>query len=261
MSMEFKIIKEFRNIDTSKFPDFYQYKKPLEMGLWILWVAKEKLKLNMLTAEQIVSIIVNVKEVSVETKSITNSLNRAGDKIHRYYNDNQTNFEIMKSGKEYLVSQVKEGLIRIICFEPDKKFTSKRVLSKNVLADLKGELKIVDPYCGERTLDVIKNIINNNVKFLTRTKNLKPNKENQFLRELQDFKHENSNIEFRDYTNEDIHDRYIISSSSLVILGHSMKDLGNKESFAIILDRDTNKNIFEYLTENFNRRWKQSTVI
>lgn len=261
MIRESEIVKKFKNLDTSEFTDFYQYKKPLDMGLWVLWVAKEKLKVMMLTSEQIASIIVSVKEVSINAKSITNSLNRAGDKIHRHSKDSQIYFEIMKSGKDYLVSQAQQGFIKIFYFEPDRQFTSKKILSKNVLANLKGELKIVDPYCGERTLDIIRNVKNQKIRFMTRIDNIKPNRRSGFLRELQDFKHENPNTEFRSYPNKDIHDRYIISSTSLVILGHSIKDLGNKESFAIVLDKNTSKNIFESLTENFNRRWKQSEII
>ena len=126
---------------------------------------------------------------------------------------------------------------------------------------LKGELRIVDPYCGERTLDILNNVKNRVVKFLTRVENLREKERNRFLRELQDFKSENPNIEFRNYLHTDIHDRYIISSELLVILGHSIKDLGGKESFAIILNKDTSKNIVEALIENFNKRWQQSNTL
>ena len=261
MSMESEIIKEFKELDTSEFPDFYQYDKPLEMGLWILWIAKEMIGINKLMAEQISSIIVSAYEVSLKEKSLTYSLNRAGNKIHRHSKDGKVYYEIMRAGKDHLISQVKEGSINFYYFEPDKKFSSKQILAKNILTDLKDELKIVDPYCSERTLDIVKNVKKQKVKFLTRVDNLNTNKRRQFLRELQDFKHENPDFEFRSYPNQDIHDRYIISTSLLVILGHSIKDLGSKESFAIILDKNANLNIFEALTENFNRRWKRSQNI
>jgi len=166
----------------------------------------------------------------------------------------------MKPGKDYLIPQ--EGSIEVFYFEPGKRYTSKRLLSKKILDSLKGELKIVDPYCGERTLDVLKDVKNRAIKFLTKVGNLREKERNQFLRELRDFKSENPNkIKFGNYSHTDIHDRYIISSESLVILGHSIKDLGAKESFAIILNKDTNRNIFDALLENFNRRWKQSTPL
>ena len=35
------LITAFSKVNTSGFPDFNIFKTPLEMGLWILWVAKE----------------------------------------------------------------------------------------------------------------------------------------------------------------------------------------------------------------------------
>lgn len=40
-----------------------------------------------------------------------------------------------------------------------------------------------------------------------------------------------------------------------------MKDLGRKESFAIVLNKNTSKNIVDVLNENFNGRWKESKII
>ena len=259
--METEISKKFAQTDTSDFPDFYNYKNPLKRSLWILWVTKDKLKIKKLTAEQIASIIRNVKEISIDAKSITKSFNKAGDKIYTYKESEEVYFEIMKPGKDHLISHIKEGLIEVFYFESGKRYTSKRILSKNILHNLKGELRIIDPYCGERTLDILSNVKNRVVKFLTRVENLREKDKNRFLRELKDFKSEHSEIEFKNYPQKDIHDRYIISSELLVILGHSIKDLGAKESFAIILNKDTNKNIVETLIENFNKRWEQSSIL
>lgn len=81
------------------------------------------------------------------------------------------------------------------------------------------------------------------------------------MREVQDFKSENANVEFKDYPHKDIHDRYIISSDSLIILGHSIKNLGEKESFAVSLNKNAHKNLYEAMIENFNRRWNQSNPL
>jgi len=260
-TLEKEVLKKFGELDVSDFPDFYNYKKPLEMGLWILWVAKEKLGIKRLAADQIASIIRDGKEISIAAKSINNSFNRARDKIHTYQEGGDVYFEIMKPGKDHLITQGNEGSIEVFYFEADKRYTSKRILSKNILDSIEGKLRIVDPYCDERTLDILTGVKNRAIKFLTKVENLRENKRNRFLRELQDFKSENPNMELRNYQHTDIHDRYIISSKLLVILGHSIKDLGNKESFAIILDKGISKNIVETLIENFDRRWKQSNPL
>jgi hypothetical protein len=248
-------------IGTSDFPDFYSYEKPLEKGLWVLWVAKWAAGTKRLTAEQIAAIIRDVKEVSIDAKSIANSFNRAGDKVHVYHESGQVYFEIMRPGKDHLISQSKEGSVQVVYFEAGKPYTSKRVLSKNILAGLKGELRIVDPYSSERTLDILRDIGNEHVRFLTKVDNLRDKERERFLREVQDFKSEKPNIEFRNCVDKDIHDRYIISSDSLVVLGHSIKNLGGKESFAITLSRDVSKNIVEAVIEAFDRRWKKSNIL
>ena len=259
--MEIGLVKNFREADVSDFPDFHSCEKPLERGLWVLWVSKEKLGIKRLTAEQIASIIRDVQETSIEARSITGSFNRAGGKIHRYTGDKGTYFEIMRLGKDHLLSQVKEGSVNVFYFEPGRRYTSKRLLSKNILDNLVGELRIVDPYPGQRALDVLGDLKNRRVKFLTRVENLGQAQRNRFSHDLQDFKSENPEVEFRNYPHADIHDRYIISSDVLAILGHSIKDLGAKESFAIVLNKNTNKNIVDALTANFDRRWKESTAL
>jgi len=259
---ESELIEKISEIDTSDFPDFNLCKKTLDRGLWVLWVAKEKLEIKKLTAKQIVTIIVGVKEESTDAKSITNSFNRAGDKIHTYKENEEPSFGIMKPGKDHLLSLSKEGYIELFYFEPGKQYTSRKILSEKILSGLKGDLKIVDPYCNIRTLHILEDIKNIQVKFLTRIDNFKKaSKKKKFLEDLKDFKKENSNVEFKDYPHTDIHDRYIISTDSLVILGHSIKDVGGKESFAIVLNKNKYETIFQALLENFNRRWKQSIIL
>jgi len=252
-----EIIESFSKIDVSDFPDFFACHNPLAMGLWVLWVAKEKLNIKKLSAEQIACIIRDVKEISISARSITNSFNPAKGKIHSYRINGETYYEIMRPGKMYLLSLIKEGYIEVFYFEPGKPYSNKRFVSNEILNTLKGELKIVDPYCDIRTLDILKEVKNATIKLLCRADNLK-DKKARFIRQLQDFKAEHSHVEVRDYPYSDIHDRYILSSEGLILLGHSIKDLGKKESFAISLKKDAYKNLVEAMVGNFVQRWKQS---
>ncbi len=260
--MSLSIQERFLTVDTNDLPRFDDCHTILERALWILWVAKEKLQIKKLTVEQIASVLRDVQEISIKTTSITQALNRAGDRIHSYQEGGETLYEIMKPGKEHLKSLRGEGELEVFYFEPEQRYSSKRLLVTGILSTLTGETKIVDPYCGERTLDVILDVKARPIKFLTRLGNINNvNVKKRFLRELQDFKTENADIEFRDYPNTDLHDRYIISPDRVVLIGHSIKDLGAKESFAIVLTQATSQNIYEALTENFDRRWKQSNIL
>ena len=260
-AVEADIVKQFIEVDTSDLPDFNNCETILDMGLWVLTTGKEKLGFKKLTAEQIAIVLRDAKEVGVSANSIVRAFARAGKQVYTLHENGEVLYQIMMSGKEHLLSIAKGGNVEVFYFEPNKKYSSKKLFIENVIAGLNGEMRIVDPYCGERTLDCLRDIKGNIVKFLTRAENLPQKERGNFLRELQDFKSENPNIEFRSYPNTDLHDRYIVSPNSLVLLGHSIKDLGGKESFAIVLNEDTCKNMLEALNENFDRRWRQSSAI
>ena len=260
--MESSILRRFARADASDLPPFEGCQSIIQQTLWVLWVGKDKLKQRRMNTEQVSSILREVKEVSIRPASVARALNRAGDKVHCYRDGGQIFYEIMKSGKDYLMSLKPQGTLEVFYFEPGQRYSSKRILVTGILESLTGELRIVDPYCGERTLDVIKDVKARPIKFLTRLGNINnANVKSRFLRELQDFKPENTDIEFRDYPNTDLHDRYIISPDRVVLIGHSIKDLGAKESFAIVLNQASSQNIYEALGENFDRRWNQSATL
>lgn len=256
-----EFLKRFKEANKSGIADFNACKKPLDMALWVLCVAKEKLGQKRLMAEQIAEIIIDTEEVSIAENSVTNALNRASDKVHRYYENGNTYYEIMKPGKACLLSLQKSDLVNAFYFEPDTRYTAKTLLKNQVLSGLTGCLKIVDPYCSERTLDLLANLKDKTTKVLTRLDNLRERDKSIFVHDVADFKAENPNIEFRNYPNTDIHDRYIISEDKVVLIGHSIKDLGAKESFAVVLGREYYREIYEALNSNFTSRWNISSVI
>lgn len=260
-SMHDDLLQRFRKTNAEGLPAFDNYDKPLEMGLWVLWMAKEKLNIRKLTANHIVDVIVGVMETSIPSRDITNAFNRAGATIHTSREAEETYYEIMKLGKDRLIEKAGEGSVKIYYFEPGRRYESKSVLATNILTGLKGELKIVDPYCDVRTLDVLSRAGVQRVKFLTRLQNVSPARQAQFQRELHDFESECGDRQFRDYSKSEVHDRYVISCDRLIILGHSLKDLGAKESFAIILDKKTTSDLFDALVETFNRRWKVASQL
>ena len=256
-----EFITKFREADKSGIVDFTACEKSLDMALWVLCVAKEKLGQKRLMAKQIASTIVGTEEISITASSVTNALKRASTKVYRYYEDGIIYYEIMKPGKEHLLSLRKSDIVNAFYFEPDTRYTAKRLLKNQVFSGLTGSLKILDPYCSEKTLDVLANLKDRPMKVLTRLGNLRERDKGKFVRDVADFKTENPNVEFRDYPNADIHDRYIISEDKVTLIGHSMKDLGAKESFAVVLGRGYYREIYDALNSNFTRRWNISSVI
>ena len=259
--MDLKIlIEKFKSLKDLNIPDFSQFDKPLERGLWILFISKEYCSKKKLTCEQISQIILEVMEESVNSKAIKNAFNRTKGKLHIYKEEGNVYFEIMKPGKTYILSRGK-GSIDLFYFKPKNKYSSKRVLSKDVFGKISGDFLMVDPYLSERTLDLLSNISCKSGKILTSLSKLKESRKKVLLREYEDFKNEFPHMEIRDYSPSELHDRYIISCGFFIILGYSIKDLGNKESFAILLDRKFCSDLPESLIATFNRRWKQSKSI
>jgi hypothetical protein len=117
-----ELLERFRGVETEGLPEFSNYDKPLEMGLWVIWVAKEKLNVRMLTAHQIADVIVSVMEVSTKARAIVNAFNRAVAKIHTHDKEGETYYEIMKEGKEHLIVSAGGGSVKIHYFEPGKRY-------------------------------------------------------------------------------------------------------------------------------------------
>lgn len=254
------LIEKFRKTKTQDYPDFYSLHNPLEKGLWVLHVAKETKIANQLKAVDIASIIVDVLEESIKPRVIANALNRSTGKVHIHKINGEPYYDIMNGGKKLITLRGQERGVDVRYFEPGRRFEGKRIVFEDLLKGLKGELKIVDPFCSEGALDLLHNR-NRKIQFLTRMDNLDPKARARVTRAIADFKNENLRVELRDYKNKDIHDRYIISDDSLVLLGHGLSDLGGKESFAVAIDRKQNSNVVDAMLENFNRRWKGASAI
>lgn len=256
-----QLINKFKKLDYSTLPGFNNLKSPLELSLWVLFVSKEKLGIKKLAAKDISKIITEIMEIRVTEKSVIQSLRRAGNKVSVSRKSNKALYEIMKAGKEYLLLKSNNNKIIVYYFEPEKPFTSKRILSTKILKDLEGELKIIDPYFGVRTLDLLNSIKNKKIMFLTTLNKLEKNVREQVIREIEEFKKENKNVEIKNYINHDLHDRYIISENSIVILGHSIKDLGKKESISVVLPKNVCQDFFVIINEKFNDKWRKAQEI
>ncbi len=251
------------NLDLSKYPDFYDLKKPSDKALWILYVLKVEGISRRLSADFIANLIRDVMEISITSQSIYNSFNplmKIG-LIHKYEIDGEKYYEIMKPGKEHIMSLIKDDLLNILYFQPGERFSSKRLLSTRILEECVGDICIVDPYIGIRTLDIIRGL-SQNVRFITKISNIRnQNQQSAITREINDFKSEFPNYQFRSYRGTDLHDRYIIADNILIISGYSLKDLGKKESFAIFLEKDNNIDTVTSIKSVFETKWLNSTLI
>jgi hypothetical protein len=81
-------------------------------------------------------------------------------------------------------------------------------------------------------------------------------------RAIRDFIKERAKAEFRLAAKpSDLHDRYVVTTDVLLILGHGLKDIGGRESFIIRLGRDLSADLIDETTKAFDARWIGSSVI
>jgi len=138
--------------------------------------------------------------------------------------------------------------------ESGKVFSSKKLLQEILIPNLGSNIKICDPYCGTRLLDLFSEIKQNcKISLLTQT----IEHQEQFKRELKDFMKEFSQIkiEVRIFSGSTLHDRYIISNSNCWSTGTSLKDLGKKDAIITRLGDEVRYAIEEV----FEKRWQNAT--
>ena len=107
----------------------------------------------------------------------------------------------------------------------------------NVLKTLRGDVCVCDPYFGPGVLDALVALKDcDSVRCLTREfgNGGKPVAEEQ----IKIFRKDHPAAEFRVSNSGDLRDRYVLAETRLLLLGHGLRDFGNKESFVIVLDEE-----------------------
>ena len=89
-------------------------------------------------------------------------------------------------------------------------------------------------------------------------KRLKPGQPvDYFTRAFADFKKEHPNCEFKKCQPKTLHDRYIVDKNMAWSVGHTLKDLGSRDSVISPLGHDTKLGLIML----FEERWKNATVM
>jgi hypothetical protein len=145
--------------------------------------------------------------------------------------------------------QKDESGLSILCVSGMEPFTDYVKISE-IFQNLSGDIDICDPYIGEESLLLLGKIPKDRkLRFLIgRNATVPPS--------LSKFKKEFHSFNFKRHINDDFHDRYIIDDNLLIILGHGLKDIGQKkESFLIKIQRSLIIDTVHFLEMKFNERW------
>ncbi len=103
-----------------------------------------------------------------------------------------------------------------------------------IFPQMVGTVRISDPYMDEKTLDIIyKHFIDKNLMIRILTAQVK--NQVRLEREIEKIKIEGVDIEVRKISAGVMHDRYFIDDKHFWLSGNSLNNLGNKESFIVML--------------------------
>ena len=135
-----------------------------------------------------------------------------------------------------------------------KPYTDRRTI-EDILGNLKGELRIVETFFGKGTLDLLRSI-----PASCNTRVLIKNLSDISVNDIQNFKKEFPNFLFKKMP-YDLHDRYIIDDTGFLLLGHGLKDIGNSQSFAVLIEKILIQDIIQNIIQNFDDKWSKASDI
>ena len=253
--MNEKLLNSIKNKDLSSYPDVHSYVKPLDKALWTLLISKKVLKISEHISSQDISTLLFLIDISCDQLSITRALTTAKDMVDKKGESKNRKYKIMKKGEDYLIKE--ESNLRVYYVEGNKPWSDRRMLIHEFIKNVKGDVMIVDKFFSKESLDLLSEFKpSQEIKFLT-AKII--DESNKFKRDVKKFKIEYNNVIIRKYPKEfELHDRYILTSSEICLLGHGLADIGNKESFILVLSNSIGKEIRTMLSQKFDARWSKA---
>ena len=205
---------------------------PLLIGISALTISKELFNQEYLSAYEI-SEALDRMGYDIKRDQIARAFSNGKGRVKAVEHEDIQKYKVMNAGLQMVEKQLSLDHSEIVHVRPGTPYTSRRKL-ETILNELKGDVRIVDPYYGLNSLAAL-NLIPKGcgVRFLTS----KPTGDQIVLGvEIAAFKIQNPQIEIRRIAGpNDLHDRYIIDDDHLLLVGHGIKDIGNKQSLIVQL--------------------------
>ena len=141
------LLHQFRDVNTSSYPDIHLFHDDLDAVLWTLLVADEQPGLSTMTAAHVAEILTRVYRRSLTRQRAAVVLASAKGFVARRMKAGQTTSSIMRRGADRVRTQA-DGIILI---DPSHAFPSLRRLNQ-ILEALLGDVLLCDPYIDDKTL-------------------------------------------------------------------------------------------------------------
>jgi hypothetical protein len=220
----------FRSVDPSALPNLDQLDERRQM-FWILHVAKDQLDRPTMTPAEISAVLRDVYGIDLPRQRIEAALAAEKGTVVRRKIDGRRAYQLMAAGSAELDS-AKGAAIFI---DPASGFTGLRQ-THGVLAALKGDVRVCDPYADTRTLDMFAEVRSaGSIRLLTHS----VKGPDGFMQAVKAFEREHGvSLEVRRSPPGVLHDRYAIHDDGMLMFGTSLNGLGLKQSFVVALGED-----------------------
>jgi hypothetical protein len=252
------LLSTFSTLDLPIKQALADIEKPLLLSFAALAIAEDFAERDYLSAEHIVAAL-EAAGVAIKRTQVLGALSKAGARVSKRVFAGETFYRLMTIGRRQIEPLLGFGPIQVMYIKSGMPTTARKHL-RDILAILPGDTRICDPYYGLRSLESLLDIpANSNIKFLTSHTS---EKTSSLFGPLMDFKRERPNVEIRKLQSPNtLHDRYILTSDNLFILGQGIKDIGVKESFIINISRFCAPDLLKNLTVRFDKLWVSAMKI
>ena len=253
-----QVVAAFERLDPGVKGALADINRPMMLGFAALALAEQHTNRKTLSATTISDALAGAG-VAVTREQVRKAFNKAGDRIRVNSTGDGAYYQLMTKGRREVEDLIAPGPLEVSYIEAGKPHTA-RMFLKGMLGGLSGKVRISDPYYGERSLDTLAMILPAcTVQLLTAKDS---GNAASLSRALQDFKREHPNVEIRRFPNpKKLHDRYILAGGDLLILGHGIKDIGERESFVIRISMTHASDLITDMEATFDSRWSLSVPI
>lgn len=250
------LLKTFRDLDLQVKNSLANETSPLKLALAALSIAHDQAKQEYVSLDDLHSALESA-DIAVDRLSLARGIGRAGKRVTRRKIQGGIQYRLAHRGRPEAEEVLGGGDIDLVYIDGTKPRTDRRELA-DVFQDLRGIVRVCDPYYGVRSLDSLELVPKRvNVRFLTGRTN---ENTTRWAGALSDFKRERPNVELRQANRpQDLHDRYVLSDDRILIIGHGLKDIGSKESFVIALPRTLAEDLVSDIQRSFDQKWASAT--
>jgi hypothetical protein len=243
------LAEAFRTADAGGLPELGDLDERGQM-FWILRVGRDQLGIETMNPTDMSTVLRDAYGIDLSRQRIETTLSTEKGTVAKRNIGGRRAYQLMAAGSEEL-DAARDAVIFV---EPAEGFSGLRE-THSLLATLRGDLRVCDPYVDLRTLDALAECsAADSIRLLTQ--NVKSPKGVQQGAKAYQGEH-GITLDIRKSQDRTLHDRYLIHESGMLLVGTSLNGLGLKQSFVVALTDDIRTDVLAA----FEATWDTATPL